>query len=343
MKPGVYGIMLLVFLLPATAGCNDRKAINIQNRDGLFIAGDTLVNRKPAVAGSFYPGTRDALRQQLEQLFSAATPNKQLGNVVAVISPHAGYFYSGSVAASAFNQLAPDFRYDNIFIIATSHHTSFEGAAIYCEGNFITPIGIARVNIPLARKLVNENPEVFRSYPDAHRPEHSIEVQIPFLQHLYKDDLQIIPVLLGTYKSSTCKLVAEALRPFLNGKNLFVISTDFSHYPDYQNACAVDKLTAEAIIKNSPGKFLAALENNENQAIPGLATSICGWTSMLTFLDITEKMPGIQYHLVQYRNSGDSPEQDKDRGVGYNAIAVTLDQQASANRSGSVYSLSSGE
>jgi len=343
MKSGVYGMMLLVLLIPATAGCNDRKPKTNHNQAGLFIAGDTLINRKPAFAGTFYPGNRDALLQQLRLLFSAATPSKISGKVVAVVAPHAGYFYSGRVAASAYNQLMPGVKYDNVFILAASHHASFEGAALYSEGHFETPLGIARVNIPLSRKLAEEHPDLFRSYTTAHQTEHSIEVQLPFLQYLYREDLQIIPVLLGTHRPSTCKRIAEVLRPYFFGNNLFIISTDFSHYPDYQHACETDKFTAEAIVKNSADEFLEAIEYNENQGIPDLATSICGWTGMLTFLDITERMPGIHWIPVLYMNSGDSPEGDKTRVVGYHAFAVTLDNPGKAASADKAYSLTDSE
>jgi MEMO1 family protein len=343
MKSGVYGMMLLVLLIPATAGCNVRNPKVNHDPAGLFTAGDTLINRKSAFAGTFYPGNRDALLQQLRQLFTAATPNKNSGEIVAIVAPHAGYFYSGKVAASAFNQLTPGIKYDNVFIIAASHHVSFDGAALYMEGHFETPLGIAHVNIPLSRKLAGEHPDLFRSYPAAHQSEHSIEVQLPFLQYLFREDLQIIPVLLGTQRPSTCKKIAEALRPYINGNNLFVISTDFSHYPDYQHACETDRITAEAIAKNSAEDFLKTIEYNETQGIPELVTSICGWTGMLTFLDITERIPGIHWIPVLYMNSGDSPEGDKTRVVGYYALAVTLDKAGKTGVSDEAYSLNDAE
>ncbi len=343
MKSSIYPVLFLVLLLPGTAGCNGQTANLNPEPNALSSAADTLINRKPAVAGSFYPGSREALMNQLDKLFSAATPHKNLNNIIAVLSPHAGYVFSGTVAASAYNQLLPVSKYDNVFIIGSSHYASFEGASIYSEGNFITPMGIARVNIPLARKLLMENPEIFRSYPGTHVDEHSIEVQIPFLQYLYKDELQIVPILLGTQRPATCKKIADALRPYLTGSNLFVISTDFSHYPDYPDAVTVDNMTAEAIIKNSPSEFLRTIDNSEIQGITGLVTSICGWTSVLTFLDMTEKMPGIRWHKIRYMNSGDVPQGEKDRVVGYHAIAVTLDPSGAIDYGDSLYCLTAGE
>ncbi len=343
MKVKAFNILLLVLFLPS-AQCSNRQK-NYTSLDINTVAtdeGDTIINRKPAVAGSFYPGNRDALMKQLAGLFHDGTPNKKLDHVVALISPHAGYVYSGKVAASAYNQLSPDKKYDNVFIISASHYVNFGGAAIYCQGNYTTPLGIARVNIPLSRKIIQENPTLFVSNADVHAPEHSIEVQIPFLQYLYKDELQIIPILLGTQKPATIEKIAEALHPYFNGNNLFVISTDFSHYPVYQEACKVDALTADAIAKNSSAEFLRAIETNESKGIPGLATSICGWTGVLTMLDITENDPGIHYTELNYMNSGDSPGGDKTRVVGYHAIAVTSDTDVS-NPNQSNYSLTKGE
>jgi hypothetical protein len=344
MKSRAFSILFFILFL-AGARCNtgQKESNKLDISTISSDEGDTLINRKPAVAGSFYPGNREALLKQLGNLFSIAAPNQKLDNLVALISPHAGYIYSGTVAASAYNQLSPAARYDNIFIIGSSHYNSFDGAAIYSEGNFITPVGMARVNIPLAKKLLEENPAIFISNRDVQASEHSIEVQIPFLQYIYKDKLQIIPILLGTQKPGTCKKIADALRPYLNGHNLFVISTDFSHYPDYPDACKVDALTAGAILKNSSAEFLNTIAKNDRQVIPNLATSICGWPSMLTFLDITEKNPGIHYHKIRYMNSGDTPEGDKNRVVGYHAIAVTLNSSNSTQNASDTYSLTKGE
>jgi len=307
------------------------------------MADDSMINRKPAVAGSFYPGTFDALMKQLEKHFNDATLGRGLENITAVIVPHAGYVYSGTVAASAFKQLPAGKKYDNIFIIGSSHHAAFDGAALYVDGNFITPLGIAKVNIPLSRQLIRDNPGLFISSPGAHAPEHSLEVEIPFLQYLYKDNLQIVPIILGTQKSSTCKKIAEVLKPYLNDQNLFVISTDFSHYPSYEDAVAVDAATANAILTNSASKFINVIENNESKGIDNLVTSICGWTSMLTLLDITEKIPEAEYHKISYMNSGDASIGDKDRVVGYNALVLTMKNMNTLQNNNENFSLTENE
>jgi hypothetical protein len=287
---------------------------------------DSIINRKPAVAGTFYPANPVELKLQLEKLFSSGMPAKKLGHVAAIISPHAGYVYSGIVAASGYNQLSQEVVYDNVFIIGSSHHASFDGASLYSDGNFITPMGLVKVNLPLTRKLIDDHPLIFKSLPEVQENEHGLEVQLPFLQYLYKEKLQIVPIVIATNRTSTIQKIAEALIPYFTGNNLFVISTDFSHYPEYESACTVDEKTAKSIISNSSADFIKVIDENAAEGIGNLATSICGWTSVLMLLKITENMGEIRYHEIQYMNSGDVSYGDKNRVVGYHAIAVTYNR-----------------
>jgi MEMO1 family protein len=280
-----------------------------------------LVDRQPAVAGQFYSADPIRLRADLATMFADAAP-KQTANIQALIAPHAGYVFSGEVAASSYNQIDPDRKFDNVFILASSHHMSFEGASIYYKGNYITPLGTVKVNTTLARQIMKDNP-VFTDKTNSHTPEHSVEVQLPFLQYHMKTDYMIVPIILGTQSPSTAQKIAAALKPYLNEKNLFVISSDFSHYPDYEEAEMVDKLTADAIVKNSPDTLLNTLQNNDDKDIGNLATSLCGWTSVLTLLYMTEGNNDLTFKEIEYKNSGDSKMYgDKDRVVGYYSIVV---------------------
>ncbi len=280
-----------------------------------------LIDRKPAVAGQFYSSDPIMLKADLSTLFAEAVP-KQSENVIALISPHAGYVFSGEVAASAYNQLDPEKQYENVFILASSHRMSFEGASIYNKGNYITPLGTIQVNIELANKLLKDNP-VFTSKAESHIYEHSLEVQLPFLQYKLKKEFKIIPIILGTQSASIAEKIASALKPYLNENNLFVISSDFSHYPEYADACEVDKATADAILLNSPGKLMETLDANDGKGIENLATSLCGWTSVMTMLYITEGRNDVRFSEIQYKNSGDSQLYgDKDKVVGYYSIVV---------------------
>jgi AmmeMemoRadiSam system protein B/AmmeMemoRadiSam system protein A len=273
-----------------------------------------------AVAGSFYPSDSIELRTMLRDLFSKAKP-QIARNVIAIICPHAGYEFSGVVAASSYNQLDPEKQYDNVFIIGSSHHVAFMGASIYNIGDYQTPLGKVKVNIDMANKLIKEN-AVFSFHPEAEKNEHCVEDQVPFLQYYLKKSFSLIPIILGTQSPESCKRIAQALKPYLKGNNLFVISSDFSHYPPYADALIVDKNTCDAILTNSPQRLQSTLKENEEKNVTNLATSLCGWTSVLTLLYMTENDPGVSMTPIYYQNSGDSKYQDKKEVVGYWSIAI---------------------
>lgn len=282
---------------------------------------DTLLNRQPAVAGSFYPSDPIELRQMLKLYFAKAPILHADGNVMAVISPHAGYVFSGEVAAAAFSQLDPEKEYKTIFILGSSHRNSFQGASVYSIGNYVTPLGPVATDMAIAQKLANEN-NVLGFDPQFHKSEHSIEVQIPFLQYFLKKDFKIVPILLGTQDQNTCEQIAKALKPYFLPENLFVISTDFSHYPSYKDAIITDHQIADAIITNNPDKFLNSVESCTKKKVENLATGCCSWPSVITLMYLTENMPELEYKQVLYKNSGDSEYGEKDRVVGYFALSV---------------------
>lgn len=279
-------------------------------------------NKKAAFAGQFYPGGKNELEKQLSELFENARPvSSENKNLQAIISPHAGYIFSGEVAASAFNQIPENTIYKRVFVLASSHQFSFDGAAIYCDGNYETPLGEIKVDTKLSEKLIEES-EVFHDKPEVHENEHSLEVQLPFLQHKLGYNFLLIPIILGTNSASDCKKIATALKPWFTPENLFIISTDFSHYPNYNDASEVDKKTANAICSNQPDKLQTILKENKDMGIENLATSLCGWTSTLSLLYLTENQD-YELEKIDYQNSGDSKIYgDKNRVVGYWAIAI---------------------
>lgn len=305
---------------------------------------NSLITREPAVAGQFYPGHPERLKSELARLFSKVTSQHKASHILALIAPHAGYPYSGSVAASAFAQLDPKSAYDQIFIIGSSHRYSFDGAAVYTRGPYKTPLGTIPVNIQVSRELVSLNSYIKDSY-ESHLYEHCLEVLLPFLQFRLEKPFQIVPVIIATQRASTCRKIADTLRSFLTPSNLFVISTDFSHFPDYDHACRVDHLTAEAIQSGNPDVLLESLDHHEHAGIPGLSTCLCGWTSVLTLLYMTEKLPDIRYSLINYRNSGDAAGMmDKSRVVGYCAMAIEQSRiQSAGSESATSAELSSDE
>ena len=283
---------------------------------------EITINRHPAVAGQFYPANPDVLQKELSTLFAEAAP-KQYEHVRAIISPHAGYVFSGKIAASAFNQIDNSVEWKRVFLIASSHQSRFEGASVYCDGDFIMPYGKEVVDTELGKTLVELYPELFSDDRSPHLNEHSIEVQLPFLHYVLKGKYKIVPIILGTSKPPVCKRIALALKPYLNEDNLFVISSDFSHYPSYENAKSVDLATKQAIVSNKPDQLLSVLTENTRKHIPNLATSLCGWTSVLTLLYMTEDEDQFIYQGINYSNSGDVRNYgERDQVVGYWSIVL---------------------
>lgn len=279
-------------------------------------------DRKPAVAGQFYSKDPVVLRKNIMEFFASAVPRCDSGTLRALIVPHAGYVFSGQVAASGFNQIPDDAEYKRVFLIGSSHTTHFDGASVYAEGSFETPLGKVAVDTAAAAMLIKQG-KVFSFMKDVHWYEHSLEVEIPFLQVKLRQDFQLIPIVLGGSSLKTIKQVAEALKPwFEDPASLFVISTDFSHYPSYQDACSNDRKTMEAILKNDPERLREVMEADRSSKMAGLSTSLCGWTSVMSLLYLTQGNTELKYTHLQYMNSGDSPYGDSNRVVGYHAIAL---------------------
>jgi MEMO1 family protein len=280
-------------------------------------------DRKPAVAGQFYPEDKDKLTQEVKTLLSSAVPRQSKG-VRAIISPHAGYVFSGSVAASAFNQIDGEVSYKRVFVIASSHRVSFDYAALYDIGNFEMPYGVVKVDTAFCKSLVEKHPETFSADRDPHLKEHSLEVQLPFLHYTLKTPYSIVPIIIGTSDPAVCKRIASVLKPYLNKENLFVISSDFSHYPEYADAQQVDEITKEAILSNNPLTLLRTLSENSDNNTPHLVTSLCGWTSVLTLMYMTTNNDSLEYRAIKYMNSGDAKYYgEHERVVGYWGIAVS--------------------
>jgi MEMO1 family protein len=291
-------------------------------------------DRQPVAAGRFYPADKETLTKNLSRLFQSCKKSPGNWKIRAIISPHAGYVFSGKIAASAYSTIPRDAVYKNIFIIGSSHVMYFDGASVYNTGDYITPLGKVAVNKEISNKLILNN-KVFNFPTNAHLQEHSIEVQIPFIQYYFKDKPPIVPIIIGTDDENTVKKIAAALKPWFTPENLFIISSDFSHYPAYNDAVETDSLTAMSIISGSPDTFLNTLKKNSAKKIPGLATSMCGWTSGLTLLYLSEGNDKLETKLIDYCNSGDSPQAGKDEVVGYNAIAVIEKMDNSVSEHGS--------
>jgi MEMO1 family protein len=278
---------------------------------------------EPAFAGHFYPAKREELHDTLVKLFSGAKEARKDGRLRAIIAPHAGYDFSGQVAASAYNQIPSGTRYQRVFILASSHNSLFKGAALCKSKSFRTPLGLVDLDTQTAGLLVKAGKE-FQYRTEAFLHEHSLEVHLPFLQFKFGSKFSLVPVILGNCTLSDCSRIADVLNPWFTPENLFVISTDFSHYPSYDDAVENDLETATAICSNDPQELLQHLDKNTD--IHNLATSLCGFNSVISLLFLTKKKP-LDYIKLHYMNSGDIKNfGEKNKVVGYWALAVYENQ-----------------
>ncbi|MGD2035240.1 MAG: AmmeMemoRadiSam system protein B [Bacteroidales bacterium] len=286
-----------------------------------------LSDRSPVVAGRFYSSSDIELKKELDELFETAQKHlipdiRSDEEIRALLSPHAGYVFSGAVAASAFLPLKGKKNIRKIFLIGSSHNAWFEKASIYYSGHYLTPLGKVPVDHEIAASLLKDD-KVFTYLPEAHSPEHSLEVQLPFLQYLLGNTFSIIPILMGAHSKDTPEKVAEKLEPYFRSGHLFVISTDLSHYPAYNDAIKVDKQTVNALCSNNPEAFMDQLRKNDESKIFNLSTSMCGWTSALALMYLTALRKNIRYIPVLYQNSGDiALYGERSRVVGYQSVLI---------------------
>lgn len=252
--------------------------------------------RSAAVAGSFYPGERRALESALDQMLASAT--RRNGRPKALVAPHAGYIYSGPVAASAYVQLRAPLP-TRVVLLGPAHFESVRGLALPGAAAFTTPLGEVRVDAAAVAALSSLSCVVVS--PAAHAREHSLEVQLPFLQRLLPA-FTLVPLAVGHAKSEDVAAVLDTL--WGGEETLVVISTDLSHYLPYEFAQKVDKATARSILSLHPA------------IAPEQA---CGCGGLLGLLEVARRRD-LSVVQLDLRNSGDTAG-DPSRVVGYGAFA----------------------
>ena len=244
----------------------------------------TPVVRPATQANRFYVGNPQQLAQEVDSFLSLHRGSQTYSNLAAIIVPHAGYYFSGNVAATAYQSIDPQKQYKRIFLLGPSHHEWLNGASVNTEADYYaTPLGNVKVDRETALKLT-EADSVFSYRPEAHDREHCLEVQLPFLQRRLDEVPPIVPIVISTNDYAQLKRMAEVLKPYFNDENLFIISSDFSHYPSYDDACEADALTGKAVESGDVERFIAAIEANARSGKRNLSTSACGEYAIITLL-----------------------------------------------------------
>ena len=282
------------------------------------------VVRPATQAGRFYDGNAQRLSHEVDSFLTLHANDATFENVAAVIVPHAGYYYSGNVAAAAYMSLPKARHYKRVFLLGPSHHEWLDGASVNSEADYYqTPLGQVKVDRETAKKLLAAD-SVIAYRPEAHDREHCLEVQLPFLQRRFEEVPPIVPIIISTNDFSKLKQIAETLKPYFTDDNLFIISSDFSHYPSYEDACKVDAKTGKAIESGEVEAFIATIDENAKSGIRNLATSACGGFPIITLMLMIDKGYTVK-HLL-YQNSGYVDDGDLSRVVGYHAFAILRDE-----------------
>lgn len=275
--------------------------------------------RKPAVSGLFYPNKKEELLQTLKSLFldskfgpGALPPSKERGKIYGVVSPHAGYVYSGAVAARAFYELSSS-NFDTVIIIGPNHYGIGTEVGTMNEGSWITPIGKTRIDGELASEI-SDHCEIVKVDPIAHSRDHCIEVQIPFLQYINKS-ATILPIILRDQDKNTSIELGKCIAKMIKNKSVMLVaSSDLTHYEPNDRAYAKDTKLISSIQGMNISHFYSVLENSQVTA--------CGYGAIATVMMAAKECGAVNGKLLRYATSGDITG-DVSSVVGYSAIVFT--------------------
>ncbi len=262
--------------------------------------------RKPAVAGYFYPKDPLRLREQIEQYI---LPKAEMIRATAALCPHAGYMYSGAVAGAVYSHLVIP---QKVVLIGPNHTGLGARASIMTQGTWLTPLGKVEIDQDLALEIL-QNSRFLRDDPQAHLAEHSLEVQLPFLQY-FRPDVSIVPIVLMGHSYELAQDIGQAVAQAIGEEDVLIISSsDMSHYEPQEVAAAKDKRAIEAILRLDPqGLYNTVLKNN---------ISMCGVIPTVATIIASLLLGAQEARLIGYMTSGDVTG-DYSQVVGYAGVVI---------------------
>jgi len=285
-----------------------------------------MIKRKAFVAGSFYEATKDSLYRQLVDCFKhdigpGELPDKngqKERKTLGVVSPHAGYIFSGPVAAHHFLQLSKENNPNTVIILGPDHRGLGKDISIMARGQWETPLGLIEIDQQISEDiLIHDEHKIIKDDSKAHLFEHSIEVQLPFLQFIYsKKHFKIIPICINNQRLDAMIYLADILYQVTKGQScLFVASSDFSHYEDYITVKRKDMEAIDNILRMDSNLFYEKIHKN--------GATICGPGAIAVIIEICKKNGIKQGKLLKYATSGDISGV-YDQVVGYSSIIFQL-------------------
>jgi MEMO1 family protein len=307
VRPRLHRLALAAALLTAAPAC------------AADAPGGTV--RAPAVAGQFYPADAAQLAAAVKGFLADAKPARG-GRPLALVVPHAGYPFSGQIAADGWAQ-ARGRAYDLIVVLGTNHTTAgFDGASVYTGAGMRTPLGVVRGDAKIAAALVAAGGD-FNADPRVHEREHSIEVQLPFAQTLFPG-LPVVGVVVGTEDVAACRRIGRTLARVLATRHpLIVASSDLSHYPDDAGSRTADPAVLAAIAGLDPAALETTMQTQMNSGIHGLLTCACGAGAVMVAMEAARALGAVRGTVIAWANSSQVPPNDRTRVVGYGAVAFT--------------------
>lgn len=266
--------------------------------------------RKPVIAGSWYPGDPDILVGEIRRYLKNVPGESIDGTVMALVSPHAGYVYSGQVAAYGY-RLIEGKTFDSVLVIGPSHRSYFEGVSLFNTGAYETPLGIVPVDEVLAQRILAGS-RLISANLGVHIKEHSLEIQLPFLQ-MVLGKFKFVPIIMGDQDCRTCEVLAEAIVRAVDDRSVLIVgSSDLSHFYEYEKAVRLDSTVLDSIRKMDYREFLDLIGNGKGEA--------CGAGPVAVAMMVASRLGAETAKVLKYANSGDVTS-DRDRVVGYASVA----------------------
>ncbi|MGD9378944.1 MAG: AmmeMemoRadiSam system protein B [candidate division WOR-3 bacterium] len=260
-------------------------------------------------AGTWYPGTKQELGKMIKTYLDGARA-KTHGEVIGLVAPHAGYIYSGPVAAFAYKQVEGK-RFDDVIVIGPSHRHGFFGASVDMMAGRMTPLGSIDFDLELAKQITEQNKGIDYE-PAAHAAEHSVEIQMPFLQAVI-GDFKAVEIVMGSQDYKTCEMLSQAIVSAAQGKKILIVaSSDLSHYHSHNEAKELDNLVVEAVAKYDPQLLYNRFKTDSCEA--------CGIGPIITAMLVARNMGATKSKPLYYATSGDITG-DHSQVVGYMAAA----------------------
>jgi hypothetical protein len=279
------------------------------------VQGTTMKVRAAGVAGSFYPADAAALISMMDQMLAQARPAETSGTILAAVAPHAGFIYSGPVAAHTYAALRGH-KYERVVVIAPSHFEAFDFTSVYDGDSYQTSLGTVDVDKVFAGKLKQMDPSI-RLSEDGHTAtargaEHALEVQLPWLQHVL-GDFALVPIIMGNHSYESSRALGVSLSKLIetddeNKPTLIVASSDLSHYHPYDEAVATDRKSLDALAAWDYYSMARNFETRHWEA--------CGGAPIVAAMIAAERLGAREATVLRYANSGDTSG-DHQRVVGY--------------------------